>query len=156
MKKAEGGFLIGKAAARTGTSVSALRFYEDKGLISSERTPGGNRVFRASEIRRISFIVISQQLGFSLAEVKDQLDKLPEGRTPMKADWSKISRSFKRDIQNRIDGLERLRDKLDGCIGCGCLSLKVCALYNPKDEIASKGSGPRFLLGDKSNQSKIA
>ena len=149
MKKAKGGFLIGKAAKRTGTSVSALRFYESKGLIRSERTQGGNRVFPASEIRRISFILIAQQLGFSLAEIRDQLDKLPNHRTPSKSDWTKISQTFKHDIEARITGLERLRDKLDGCIGCGCLSLEVCTLYNPDDRVATRGAGPRFLLGDR-------
>ena len=149
MKKAKGGFLIGKAAKRTGTSVSALRFYESKELIRSERTQGGNRVFPPSEIRRISFILIAQQLGFSLAEIRDQLDKLPNHRAPTKSDWTKISQTFKHDIETRITGLERLRDKLDSCIGCGCLSLEVCTLYNPDDRVARRGAGPRFLLGDR-------
>ena len=149
MTNAEKGYLIGSAAKRTGTSVSALRFYEEKGLVSSERTKGGNRVFLASDIRRISFIVIAQKLGFSLAEIKAQLDHLPDGRTPTKKDWDKISRIFKADIDARIEGLTRLRDKLSSCIGCGCLSLKVCAIYNSDDGAADYGPGPRYLLGDK-------
>lgn len=147
--RAEKGFLIGKVAERTGTSVSALRFYETKGLVTSERDAGGRRVFKASDIRRISFIIIAQQLGFSLAAISDQLSQLPDNRTPTKADWTKISRSFARHIDQRISGLVALREKLDGCIGCGCLSLSVCKLYNPDDEIRHKGAGPRFLMGDK-------
>lgn len=153
-KKAEKGFLIGVAAKRTGTSVSALRFYEDKGLITSERTTGGNRVFLASDIRRISFIVIAQKLGFTLADIKAQLDLLPEGRTPTKKDWEKISRNFKADIDARIDGLTRLRDKLTGCIGCGCLSLKVCGIYNADDSASNNGPGPRYLMGDRPIQAE--
>lgn len=149
MGVAEKGFLIGAAAKRTGTSVSALRFYEAKGLVRSDRTQGGNRVFMASDIRRISFIVIAQKLGFTLAEIKTQLDLLPDGRTPTKKDWEKISRNFKANIDARIDGLTRLRDKLTGCIGCGCLSLKVCGIYNIDDSAAELGSGPRYLMGDK-------
>ncbi len=152
MRKAEKGFLIGQVAKRTGSTVSALRFYEQKGLINSERTAGGKRVFRASEIRRVSFILIAQQLGFSLADIKAQLEKLPDHRTPTKSDWEQISQTFKHDIEVRIAGLERLRDKLSGCIGCGCLSLEVCALYNPGDSAAQKGAGARYLLGDKPHQ----
>jgi len=126
MKTADRGFLIGKAAARTGTSVSALRFYEEKGLVKSERTRGGKRVFKPSDIRRISFIVIAQQMGFSLAQIKLQLDELPEGRTPTKSDWKVISQKFAKDIDTRIATLTALRENLTGCIGCGCLSLKAC------------------------------
>ncbi len=143
------GFLIGKVAERTGISVSAIRFYEEKGLVSSERNRGGQRVFEASDIRRISFIIIAQKLGFSLAEIQAQLNRLPDNRTPTKQDWAKISRNFKNEINARIEGLTRLRDKLDGCIGCGCLSLKVCGIYNENDRAALKGSGPRYLIGDK-------
>ena len=147
--KAKRGFLIGRVAARTGLSVSAIRFYEDKGLVKSERNTGGQRVFAASDIRRISFVLAAQKLGFSLAEIKDQLDKLPNGRTPTKADWAKISTQFSVIINERIAALSLLRDKLDGCIGCGCLSLTSCALYNADDVAASKGAGPRYLMGDR-------
>ena len=142
------GFLIGKVAQRTGVAVSAIRFYEDKGLITSERNTGGQRVFRASDIRRISFIIIAQKLGFTLKEIAAQLRKLPDGRTPNKKDWEKISLSFQQDIDARIEGLTQLRNKLSGCIGCGCLSLEVCKLYNSDDQAARKGSGPRYLMGD--------
>ncbi len=140
------GYLIGKVAKRTGISVSAIRFYEDKGLVKSERNSGGQRIFKASDIRRISFIIIAQKLGFSLAEIAEQLNHLPEHRTPTKKDWEKISRNFRQDIDARIIGLTRLRDKLDGCIGCGCLSLKVCAIYNSEDDAGKTGPGPRYLL----------
>ena len=145
------GFLIGKVAKRTGVAVSAIRFYEDKGLITSERNTSGQRVFRASDIRRISFIIIAQKLGFTLKEIAAQLGKLPDGRTPNKKDWEKISLSFQQDIDARIEGLTQLRNKLSGCIGCGCLSLEVCQLYNSDDQAARKGSGPRYLMGDQPN-----
>ncbi len=143
------GFMIGKVAQRTGVAVSAIRFYEDKGLITSERNSGGQRVFRAADIRRISFIIIAQKLGFTLKEIAAQLGKLPNSRTPNKKDWEKISQSFQRDIDARIEGLTQLRNKLTGCIGCGCLSLDVCQLYNSEDKAAIKGSGPRYLMGDR-------
>lgn len=146
MKTAQSGFLIGKVAHRTGTSVSALRFYEEKGLITSGRDKGGRRVFPPSEIRRVSFIIVAQKLGFSLAEIKQTLAKLPNGRTPTKKDWEVLSRDFSHDIDKRINGLLRLKEKLSSCIGCGCLSLKVCALYNTDDKAAETGSGPQFLL----------
>jgi len=148
------GFLIGKVADRTGISVSAIRFYEEKGLVSSERNSGGQRIFEASDIRRISFIIIAQKLGFSLAEIAEQLDALPDNRTPSKKDWSKISRSFRDDIDRRIEGLLQLREKLDGCIGCGCLSLKVCKIYNENDRAAENGPGARYLMGDIPSGSK--
>ena len=149
MESAKKGFLIGKVAARTGTSVSALRFYEDKGLISSGRNSGGQRVFAASEIRRVSFISIAQKLGFSLADIGEQLSRLPGGRTPTKDDWADLSHDFSTDIDARIASLSLLKEKLASCIGCGCLSLKVCALYNEDDVAADAGAGPRYLLGDK-------
>lgn len=148
MKKVKAGFLIGKVAERTGIAVSAIRFYEEKGLVSSERNTGGQRVFAASDIRRISFIIIAQKLGFSLTEIKAELSKLPEERTPTKRDWDRISRTFSRDIDVRIEALTSLKDKLSACIGCGCLSLKVCALYNKDDIANTKGAGPRYLMGD--------
>ena len=148
MEVAKKGFSIGRVAARTGLTVSAIRFYEDKGLVSSGRNKGGQRVFEGADIRRISFILVAQKLGFSLAEIKVQLDRLPNGRTPTKQDWVNISEEFSLDINKRIADLTLMRDKLSSCIGCGCLSLKSCALYNTDDAAALKGTGPRFLMGN--------
>lgn len=139
---------IGEIAARTGAAVSAIRFYEEKGLLEARRTAGGTRRFLRSDIRRVSFILIAQRLGFSLDEIAGHLRGLPNGRTPTKKDWEKISRNFRAAIDARIASLATLREKLTGCIGCGCLSLKTCALYNPDDEAQRKGAGPRYLLGD--------
>lgn len=146
IKPAKKGILIGKVAARTGVAVSAIRFYEEAGLVSAGRNQGGQRVFEAADIRRISFIIISQTLGFTLKEIKAQLDLLPEKRTPTLKDWEKISQSFSVDIDARIAALTRLREKLTGCIGCGCLSLERCALYNQDDIAAKKGAGPRYVM----------
>ena len=140
---------IGEIAARTGAAVSAIRFYEEKGLLQARRTVGGTRQFLRSDIRRVSFILIAQRLGFSLEEIGAHLSGLPDGRTPTKKDWEKIANAFRRAIDERIEALTQMRDKLTGCIGCGCLSLKTCALYNPDDEAHGKGAGPRYLLGDK-------
>ena len=139
---------IGQLAARTGLSVSAIRFYEDKGLVEPFRTGGNQRRFLRSDIRRLSFILIAQQLGLSLGEIEKQLARLPHGRTPTAADWRKISRAMRKTINARITELERTRDRLDGCIGCGCLSLKNCALYNPDDRVGLQGPGPRLVLGE--------
>ena len=146
MRQAKKGILIGKVAARTGVSVSAIRFYEEIGLVSAGRNTGGQRVFEAADIRRISFIIISQKLGFTLKDIKAQLNLLPNKRTPTLKDWEKISQSFSVDIDNRIAALTRLREKLTGCIGCGCLSLQRCALYNENDVAAEQGAGPRYLM----------
>lgn len=140
--------MIGDVAKRTGVSVSALRFYENKGLISSGRNSGGQRVFQRSVIRRVSFIMITQKLGFKLEDIKCQLDTLPDGRTPNKSDWARLSQHFQEDINTRIQDLETLRDTLDSCIGCGCLSFKTCALYNPQDWAGDKGSGAQYLIKD--------
>ncbi|HHL42647.1 MAG TPA: redox-sensitive transcriptional activator SoxR [Hellea balneolensis] len=140
---------IGRVAARTGVSVSAIRFYEDKGLISSHRNSSGHRMFLPSDIRKISLIVIAQNLGFSLAAIKTRLDRLPQDKALTKADWQLMSEEFRKDIDRRISNLEALRGKLTSCIGCGCLSMEVCSLYNIDDEAGKKGSGPRYLLGDK-------
>jgi MerR family transcriptional regulator, redox-sensitive transcriptional activator SoxR len=142
------GVSIGYLARRTGLAVSAIRFYEEKGLVHPERTAAGQRRYQRADIRRLSFVMISQQLGFSLAEIAALFRGLPENRTPTKADWSRIGRAFRRDIDARIAGLSALRERLDGCIGCGCLSLKACALYNPRDTAARSGGGPRYLMGD--------
>lgn len=139
---------IGELARRTGLSVSAIRFYEQRGLIASMRNTGGHRRFLRADIRRLSFVMIAQQLGFSIAEIGEQLASLPDGRTPTARDWQAISRRFRASLDARIDGLTRLRDRLDGCIGCGCLSLKRCQLYNRGDRASRQGTGPRYLIGD--------
>ena len=140
---------IGQVAARTGLSVSAIRYYESESLVHPFRNSGGQRQFLRSDIRRFSFIMIAQKLGLPLEQIRIQLDKLPDKRTPTKKDWTSISKNFKSVLDDRIMMLTAMRDKLDNCIGCGCLSLKSCALYNPDDEIGIKGSGPRYLMGDK-------
>jgi MerR family transcriptional regulator, redox-sensitive transcriptional activator SoxR len=139
---------IGQLAERSGVATSALRYYEDRGLIGSERTAGNQRRYPKSVLRRVAFIRSAQRVGLTLEEVEEALSTLPAGRTPTKADWTRLSRSWRPRIDEQIARLERLRDNLDGCIGCGCLSLNTCALYNPDDVAATRGSGPRYLLGD--------
>ncbi|WP_420407031.1 redox-sensitive transcriptional activator SoxR [Hoeflea sp.] len=141
---------IGEVARRTGLAVSAVRYYDDEGLVAARRTSGGRRMFMKSDIRRLSFILIAQQLGFSLEQIRLQLKQLPLERTPGKRDWEKISRGFRHDLDQRISMLERLRDRLDGCIGCGCLSLESCALYNKDDRVSAAGPGPRRVIEDRS------
>lgn len=136
---------IGEVAARTGLAVSAIRYYADERLITALRSEGGNRRFARSEIRKVSFIAISQRLGFSLAEIRTQLDRLPGDRPPTKADWAQISAGFRDGIDARITRLERLRDRLDGCIGCGCLSLDTCVIYNEGDRAAALGPGTNWV-----------
>jgi MerR family redox-sensitive transcriptional activator SoxR len=139
---------IGDLARRTGLSVSAIRFYEARGLLSPIRTAGNQRRFPRADIRRLSFAMIAQQLGLSLAEIEAELRNLPSGRSPSRADWAAISRRIRGRLDLQIRFLERTRDRLDGCIGCGCLSLESCALYNPADRAAKAGAGPRYLLGN--------
>lgn len=139
---------IGALADRTGVAVSAIRFYEEQGLIHASRASSGHRRFARSTIRRISFIRICQQLGYSLDAIKAHLDALPDGRTPSEEDWQLLAANFAVDIDERMAGLAELKEKLDGCIGCGCLSLQRCALYNIDDRAGRKGAGPRYLLGD--------
>lgn len=146
---AQKGYAIGQVAARTGLPVSTLRFYADEGLVRPDRDRSGRRIFAPADLRRISFIKIAQQLGFSLQHIHAQLDRLPNGRTPTKSDWMKISTHFGRDIDARIAALTDLKSKLTSCIGCGCLSLKTCALYNPDDQAGLRGSGPRYLMGER-------
>lgn len=140
---------IGELAARTGLSVSAIRFYEARGLLSAVRTAGNQRRFMRSDIRRVSFALIAQRLGLTLAEIDAELGELPHGRAPTQADWAAMSTRVRATLDARIAMLERTRDLLDGCIGCGCLSLDTCALYNPGDRARRGGAGPRFLLGDR-------
>jgi MerR family redox-sensitive transcriptional activator SoxR len=130
-------------------SVSAIRFYESRGLLRAVRTSGNQRRFLRADIRRLSFAQIAQRLGLSLSEIEAELATLPQGRAPTRADWQGISRRIRGRLQERIDMLSRTRELLDGCIGCGCLSLAKCRLYNPADRAARAGPGPRFLLGDR-------
>ncbi len=142
---------IGELARRTGLSVSAIRFYEAKGLVRAVRTEGNQRRFPRSDIRRLSFALIAQQLGLSLAEICETLNGLPVDRAPTRQDWARISDRIASALDARIAMLERTRELLGACIGCGCLSLDRCALYNPGDRAGRGGAGPRFLLGDRAS-----
>ena len=137
---------IGALARRTGLAVSAIRFYESKGLVRATRNEGGHRRFSRSDVRRLSFVLIAQQFGFTIEQIKRELDRLPSQRAPTKADWARISRGFRHALNEKIDTLTRLRDDLDGCIGCGCLSLQSCRIYNADDRAAQGGTGPRYLI----------
>ena len=132
---------IGQLAERSGVATSALRFYESRGLIFSERTTGNQRRYLKSTLRRVAFIRAAQQVGLSLDEITAALATLPQGRTPTKADWHRLSRAWRPRLEEQIRRIELLRERLDGCIGCGCLSLKSCALMNPGDQLASAGPG---------------
>ena len=140
---------IGELAERSGAATSALRFYEARGLLSSERTSGGHRVYPRSTLRRVAFVRAAQRCGLTLDEIREALDTLPRARTPTTADWGRLSRAWQSRLDQRIADLQRLRDELGECIGCGCLSLNACNLYNPGDRAAALGSGPRFLWGDR-------
>lgn len=136
---------IGDVASRSGVPHTALRFYEERGLIASERTVGNQRKYARAVLRRLAFIRTAQRVGLSLEEIRDALSTLPEGRTPTKADWSRLSNVWRRELDARIDAMQRLRDRLTACIGCGCLSLKSCHLMNRDDALASMGPGaPRL------------
>jgi MerR family redox-sensitive transcriptional activator SoxR len=137
---------IGDLAARTGPAVSAIRFYEIHGLVAPLRNAGGHRRYAHADLRRLSFAMIAQRLGFPLATIAAHLAKLPQDRAPTRADWARISTGFRADLDARIAALESLRDALDGCIGCGCLSLDRCAIWNPDDRAATSGPGPRHLM----------
>jgi len=140
---------IGQLARRTGLSVSAIRYYEARGLVRPTRGSGNQRRFLRADIRRLSFALIAQQLGLSLAEIEAELSALPREQAPTLADWRAIGARMRGALAARIAMLQRTHELLDGCIGCGCLSLDRCALYNPNDRAAKAGPGPRFLLGDK-------
>ena len=137
---------IGTLARRTGVAVSAIRYYEERRLLTSLRTGGNQRRFLRSDIRRISFILIAQKLGLGLSEIEAELATLPQGRTPTQTDWQRISRSMRTALDAKIQLLTRTKQKLDQCIGCGCLSLSRCQLYNRDDRAAGGGTGPRFVL----------
>ncbi len=139
---------IGAVSERTGVAPSALRFYEAEGLIHSTRNPGGQRRFARDMLRRIAFIRVAQQVGLTLDEVRAALSSLPENRTPNQHDWERLSASWRPRLDAQIAMLERLRDRLVGCIGCGCLSMKACRLLNPGDEVAARGPGPRYVVDD--------
>ena len=139
---------IGEIAARSGVATSALRFYEERGLIASDRTPAGHRRYPRSVLRRVAFIVFAQRVGLTLEEIRDELAGLPDGRVPNRRDWSRLSSSWSARIDARIAELERLRAGLAECIGCGCLSLDRCAYANPGDRAGAAGPGPRYWIGD--------
>jgi MerR family redox-sensitive transcriptional activator SoxR len=141
-------FTVGEVAERAGIATSALRFYESNGLIRSDRTEAGHRRYHADVLRRVGFIRVAQRVGLSLAEIHAALDGLPEARTPTRRDWERLASQWRPMLDERIALLEAMRDKLDGCIGCGCLSLDTCAMYNPDDVASDRGTGPRYLLGD--------
>lgn len=136
---------IGQLAERSGVAPSALRFYEERGLITSERTSGNQRRYAQSTLRRVAFVRTAQRVGLTLDEVHDALAELPEGRTPTKADWHRLAQAWRPRLDEQIRRIELLRDRLDGCIGCGCLSLRSCTLTNPGDELAERGPGAVLL-----------
>lgn len=139
---------IGELAARSGVAASALRFYEERGLIGAERTPGNKRVYSRPTLRRVAFIRAAREVGLTLDEITTALATLPSDRTPVKRDWERLSHAWRSRLDERITELERLRDTLTGCIGCGCLSLRTCTLLNRGDRISANGPGARYLLGD--------
>jgi MerR family redox-sensitive transcriptional activator SoxR len=140
---------IGEVARRSGVAASALRFYEERGLISSERAGSGHRRYRRPVLRRIAFIVFAQRVGLSLDEISTELAKLPPDRAPTKRDWARLSSGWGARIDDRITELQRLKHGLTECIGCGCLSLERCRLANPGDRAAGLGPGPRYWVGDR-------
>jgi MerR family transcriptional regulator, redox-sensitive transcriptional activator SoxR len=139
---------IGALGERTGVAPSALRFYEAEGLIHATRSGGNQRRYARETLRRVSFIRVAQQVGLNLDEIRAALASLPDNRTPTKQDWERLATAWRPRIDHQIAMLERLRDRLTGCIGCGCLSLKICKLYNPGDELAERGPGPHHILDD--------
>jgi MerR family redox-sensitive transcriptional activator SoxR len=143
---------IGELAARSGVAASALRYYDRLGLLQSDRSGGNQRRFSRSELRRVAFIRIAQRVGLSLDEIRDALALLPENRTPTRGDWARLSRAWRSRLDDQIQLMERLRDRLASCIGCGCLSLKKCGLYNREDKAAQRGAGPRYLIGDRAGE----
>lgn len=142
------GLTIGELSTRTGVATSALRFYEEKGLIRAERSESGHRRYLRATIRRVAFIVFAQRIGLTLEDVANELSRLPDHTIPHKADWARLSGRWVARIDKRVEELLRLRDSLTSCIGCGCLSLDACTLSNPGDRAARKGPGPReWLVG---------
>ncbi|HVD94088.1 MAG TPA: redox-sensitive transcriptional activator SoxR [Vicinamibacterales bacterium] len=142
----DGVLAIGELANRSGTATSALRFYEEQGLIHSERNESGHRRYSRAVIRRVAFIVFAQRIGLSLEEIRTELAQLPSNRVPERSDWAKLSARWSERIRDRIAELERLQGSLTECIGCGCLSLDRCQLANPGDRVARRGPGPRYWM----------
>jgi len=145
MPATNGLLTVGELATRAGVAVSALHYYESRGLVRAERSAGNQRRYPRAALRRVAFIRAAQQLGIGLAEIAAALEQLPQQRTPNKADWARLSAGWRAQLDTRIAALQALRDRLDGCIGCGCLSLRACALYNPDDSCAQAGSGAQRL-----------
>ena len=143
------GLSVGEVARRSGVAVSALHFYESKGLIRSDRTGGNQRRYAGDVLRRVAIIKVAQEVGVSLAEIGAALGSLPEGRTPTRSDWTVLSMGWRQSLDHRIRQLELLRDGLDDCIGCGCLSIERCPLRNAEDRLSKEGAGPRLLLPDR-------
>lgn len=141
-------FTIGELARRSGVAPSALRFYEERGLIHAERNAAGHRRYPRATLRRVAFIVFAQRIGLTLEEIADELAKLPKNRVPTREDWAVLSSGWQRRIEDRIAELERLRAGLTECIGCGCLSLDRCRLANPADRAGRRGPGARYWIGD--------
>lgn len=139
---------IGELASRTGVATSALRFYEDQGLIQADRAESGHRRYQQATLRRVSFIKIAQEVGLTLQEIAEAMSSLPDSRTPNQEDWARLSASWRPRLDDQIAMLERLRDRLDSCIGCGCLSLRKCAILNPGDIAGERGPGPRYIIED--------
>lgn len=139
---------IGALAERAGVATSTLRYYEDRGLISSGRTDGNQRRYQRSTLRTVSVIRAAQEVGLTLAKIEQALKSLPDSRTPTEADWAKLASGWRSELDARIDELTALRDELDSCIGCGCLSLKSCAIFNPADRAGVAGAGARYIIGD--------
>jgi MerR family redox-sensitive transcriptional activator SoxR len=137
---------IGALSERTGVATSALRYYEAEGLIHASRSAGGQRRYHRDTLRRVSFVRVAQQVGLTLEEIRAALASLPDRRTPTQKDWAKLSASWRPRLDAQIAMMERLRDRLDGCIGCGCLSLSFCRILNPDDSAAERGPGPRYVL----------
>jgi len=143
--KAERPLSVGEVAARSGVAVSTVHFYEARGLVRGWRSSGNQRRYRRDVLRRVAIIKVAQRLGLPLSMIKQAIDSLPGGRTPTAGDWRRLSRQWRAELDRRIALLQSLRGQLDGCIGCGCLSLKVCQLRNPGDALSDQGSGPRLL-----------
>jgi MerR family redox-sensitive transcriptional activator SoxR len=140
------GLTIGALSSRSGVAPSALRYYEAEGLLHATRTAGGQRRYPRDALRRVAFVRAAQRVGLTLDEIRDALSSLPDGRTPDRKDWANLSRRWRPRVDEQIRLLEQLRDRLEGCIGCGCLSLDACRLFNPGDEAAASGAGARYLL----------
>jgi len=149
-----GALTIGEVAARSGVATSALRFYEDQGLIASERTSAGHRRYSRSVLRLVAFVVFAQRVGLTLEEIKAELAKLPRNRVPHQTDWAALTTSWKRRVRERIAELERLEAGLTECIGCGCLSLDRCQLANPGDRLSRRGPGPRMWVSDRGSAAR--